>query len=69
MREQRDRLKALEQEIARAEEETARLEKELADPETWKDPDAAAETTRRYNALKAETERLYERYEEAECLL
>jgi len=69
LREQRDRLKALEQEIARAEEETARLEKELADPETWKDPDAAAETTRRYNALKAETERLYERYEEAECLL
>ena len=69
LREQRDRLKALEQEIARAEEETAKLERELADPETWKDPDAAAETTRRYNALKAETERLYERYEETECSL
>ena len=69
LREQRDRLKALEQEIARAEEETARLERELADPETWKDPDAAAETTRRYNSLKAETERLYERYEETECNL
>ena len=68
LREQRDRLKALEQEIARAEEKAAALEKELADPETWKDPDAAAETTRRYNALKAETERLYEQYEEAEAL-
>ena len=69
LREQRDRLKALEQEIARAEEKAAALEKELADPETWKDPDAAAETTRRYNALKAETERLYEQYEEAEASL
>ncbi|MBR3334712.1 MAG: ABC-F family ATP-binding cassette domain-containing protein [Clostridia bacterium] len=69
LREQRDRLKALEQEIARAEEETAELERELADPETWKDPDAAAEKNRRYNALKAETERLYEQYEETECSL
>ena len=33
------------------------------DPETWKDPDTAAETTRKYNALKAETERLYEQYD------
>lgn len=63
IREQRDRLKALEQEIARAEEKAAGLEKELADPETWKDPDAAAETTRRYNALKAEIEQLYEQYD------
>ena len=69
LREQRDKLKALEQEIARAEEETAKLERELADPETWKDPDAAAKKNRRYNALKAETERLYERYEETECSL
>ena len=63
LREQRDRLKALEQEIARAEEKAAALEKELADPETWKDPDAAAESTRRYNALKAEIEKLYEQYD------
>ena len=63
LREQRDRLKALEQEIARAEEKAAALEKELADPETWKDPDAAAETTRHYNALKAEIEKLYEQYD------
>ena len=39
------------------------VEKELADPETWKNPDAAAETTRRYNALKAEIEKLYEQYD------
>ena len=66
IREQRDRLKALELEIARAEEKAGRMEKELADPETWKDPDAAAETTRRYNALKAEIDKLYEQYDELE---
>ena len=58
-----DLLKALELEIARAEEKAGRMEKELADPETWKDPDAAAESTRRYNALKAEIEKLYEQYD------
>ena len=63
LRDLRDRLKALEQEIAKAEGEAGKLEKELADPETWKDPDAAAETTRRYNALKAEIEELYEQYD------
>ena len=68
-RELKDRLKAMEQEIARAEEEAGRLERELADPETWKDPDAAAETTRRYNALKAETERLYEQYDELDSMI
>ena len=66
IREQRDRLKAIEQDIARAEAEAGRLEKELADPETWKDPDAAAETTRRYNALKGEIEKLYEQYDAVE---
>ena len=63
LKERAQRLKDAEQAIARAEEEAGRLEKELADPETWKDPEAAAETTRRYNALKEETERLYEEYE------
>ena len=63
-RELKERLRSVEQAIARAEEEAGKLEKELADPETWKDPEAAAETTRRYNALKAETERLYEQYDE-----
>ena len=63
-KELRDRLKAAEQAITRAEEAASKLEAELADPEIWKDPDAAAETTRRYNALKEETERLYEEYEQ-----
>ena len=42
------------------------MEKELADPEIWKDPDAAADTTRRYNALKEEIDRLYAEYEKLE---
>ena len=62
-RELLERLRETEKAISRAEEEAGRLEAELADPETWKDPEAAAETTRRYNALKAETEKLYGEYE------
>jgi ATP-binding cassette subfamily F protein 3 len=62
-KELRDRLKAAEQAIAKAEEESGKLEAVLADPETWKDPDAAAEKTRQYNALKEEIERLYEQYD------
>jgi ATPase components of ABC transporters with duplicated ATPase domains len=65
-REMRDRLKAAEQEIGRAEEEAAKLERELADPEIWKEPDRAAETTRRYNALKETIETLYEQYDALE---
>ena len=68
-KELRDKLKAAEQEIARAEQEAAKLEAELADPETWKDPDAAAETTRRYNALKGEIEHLYDQYDVLEGML
>ena len=68
-KELKEKLKALEQAIARAEEEAGRLEKELADPETWKNPEAAAETTRRYNALKAETEDLYEQYDALESIM
>jgi len=62
LRELREQLKATEQAITQAEEEAGKLEKQLADPETWKDPEAAAELTRRYNALREETERLYETY-------
>ncbi len=69
VKEIRDKLKAAEQGIARAEQDAAKLEAELADPETWKDPDAAAETTRRYNALKAEIERLYDQYDALEGML
>ena len=62
-REMKDRLKTLEQAIAKAEADAAALEKELADPEIWKNPDAAADMTRRYNALKEEINGLYEEYE------
>ena len=65
-REMKERLKAAEQSISKAEADAAALEKELADPEIWKAPEAAAETTRRYNALKAEIDRLYSEYEELE---
>jgi ATPase subunit of ABC transporter with duplicated ATPase domains len=65
-RELKDRLKAAEQAISKAEADAAALEEKLADPEIWKDPEAAAETTRRYNALKEEIDRLYGEYEELE---
>ena len=65
-REMKERLKAAEQAISKAEADAAALEAELADPETWKDPEAAAETTRRYNALKEEIDHLYTEYEEME---
>ena len=65
-KELRDRLKETEQAIARAEGEAAQMEGQLADPETWKDPERAAEMTRRYNALKEEIERLYEQYDALE---
>ena len=65
-KELREKLKAAEQEIARAEQEAAELEAALADPEIWKDPDAATETTRRYNGVKAEIERLYDQYDALE---
>ena len=66
LREQKEALKAAEQAIARAEKEAGEMEAERADPEIWKDPDKAAETTRRYNALKDEIERLYEQYDALE---
>ena len=65
-RRRKEDLRAAEQAIARAEAEADGMEKALADPATWKDPEAAAATTRKYNALKAEIERLYEAYERLE---
>ena len=62
IRQQQERMKALEKQIADAEAETARLEAALADPETWKNPEEAAEMTKRYNALREETERMYEEW-------
>ncbi len=63
-KERKDRLKALEKEIADREEETAGLEKRLADPETYRNPECAAELNRQYNALKETVERLYEAWTE-----
>ena len=63
VREMKERLKALEQAITKAEADAAALEKELADPDLWKDPEIAADTTRRYNALKEEINRMYGEYE------
>ena len=59
----------MEQSIARAERDAGEMEAALADPEIWKDPEKAAETTRRYNALKDEIERLYEQYDAIENAL
>ncbi len=65
-RQRKEDLRAAEQAIARAEEEAGAMEKALADPETWKDPENAAELTRKYHAMKAEIDRLYEEYERLE---
>ena len=64
VKEKKARLLAVEQEITQAEEDAAALEKELADPETYRDPDRAAELSRRYNGMKEKIERLYEEYAE-----
>ena len=43
-----------------------KVEKDLADPETYRDPEAAAEKTRRYHQLKEEINRLYSEWEAME---
>ena len=63
LKEQKDRLKQAEEAVARAEKEAEELEQALAAPETWQDPDAAAEKTRRYRLLKEEIDRLYAEWE------
>ena len=52
--------------MAKAEKEAGQLEKTLADPETYKDPDAAAEITRQYHQLQEEINRLYSEWESLE---
>jgi ATP-binding cassette subfamily F protein 3 len=59
-------VRLLEERIARAEEEAARIEAELASPEIWKDPEQAAEMTKKYNLMKAEIDALYEEWSETE---
>lgn len=65
-RDRAERLKALENEITQSEERASELEKTLADPETWRDPDRAAELTKTYHALKDTIDGLYERLDAAE---
>ena len=66
LKEQKDRLKNLEKENTAREAEAAGLEARLADPETYRDPEKAAELTRQYNAVRETVERLYAEWEEME---
>ena len=66
LKERKDRLKQAEEAVAKAEEKAAQLEKTLADPETYRDPQAAAEKTRQYHQLKEEINRLYSEWETLE---
>ena len=66
LKERKDRLKQAEEAVARAEEEAGKLEKVLADPETYRDPETAAEKTRQYHLLKEEINRLYSEWEALE---
>ena len=66
LKEKKDKLRQAEEAIAKAEQEAADLEALLADPETYRDQEAAAEKTRRYNAVKETIERLYSEWETLE---
>ena len=52
--------------MAKSEKEAAALEQELADPDTYRDPETAAEKTRRYRLLQEEISRLYAEWEALE---
>jgi ATP-binding cassette subfamily F protein 3 len=66
LKERRDRLKAVEKEITEVEAEAERMEALLAAPDTYRNPQEAAEKTKAYNALKEKIERLYEEWEALE---
>ena len=66
IREKKDRLRQAEEAVAKAEQEAGKLEKELSDPETYRDPETAAEKTRQYHLLKEEINRLYSEWEALE---
>ncbi len=66
IRAKQDRLKQAEEAVAKAEKEAGELEKILTDPETYRDPEAAAETTRKYHLLQEEINRLYSEWESLE---
>lgn len=62
----KDALKALEREIADAEEAASEMERRLADPETWGNPEEGARLTKEYNILKETIDGLYEKWAAAE---
>ena len=66
LKERKERLRQAEDAVAKAEQEAGELEKALADPETYRDPEAAAEKTRQYHLLKEEINRLYGEWEALE---
>ena len=66
IRAKQDRLKQAEEAVAKAEKEAGELEKALADPDTYRDPDTAAEITRQYHQLKEKINRLYSEWESLE---
>ncbi|MBE5790110.1 MAG: ABC-F family ATP-binding cassette domain-containing protein [Clostridiales bacterium] len=59
LKEAADRLKETEKQIAEAEAERSRLEAALAEPDTYRDPEKAAEMSRRYHELEEEIDGLY----------
>ena len=67
LKERKERLKQAEEAVAKAEKEAAALEQELADPDTYRDPDTAAEKTRKYHLLQEEINRLYAEWEALEA--
>jgi len=56
----------LEQRIERAEAKLRELEDELADPAAWSSPGRVERATKRHEEAKAEVEKLYEEWEEAQ---
>ncbi|MBO7662484.1 MAG: ABC-F family ATP-binding cassette domain-containing protein [Clostridia bacterium] len=59
LKEAADRLKETEKQIAEAEAERTRLEAALAEPETYRDPEKAAEISRRYHETEEKIDSLY----------
>ena len=59
-KERKDKLKALEKEIAETEAEAARLEKRLGEADLWLQPEEAERITRAWRGEKEKADRLYE---------
>lgn len=62
---QKARIAALEKQIGDVEEAITALEAQMADPEIYQNPQAAAETAKAYQQAQAKQARLYEEWEQA----